>query len=151
MGNFLSDPLGARNGAADEVWDHAIDEKTLAATARLAQMAMLAASSVSQSRTGTPGSHDCQGTQEAPKRTRFVVPLLRLPRPAAPRMCRFAYSSVLNATSMAHAEHILSEVLVVSLRDNPARRIGGILYFDDESYSVVQVLEGPTFIVRALF
>ena len=153
MGNFLSDPLGARNGAADEVWDHAIDEKTLAATARLAQTAMLAAV-VSQSRTVTQGSHDGQGTQEARRRARFSVPLLamaRLPRPATPRMCRFAYSSVLNATSMAHAEHLLSEVLVVSLRDNPARRVGGILYFDDESYSIVQVLEGPTFVVRALF
>ena len=55
------------------------------------------------------------------------------------------------AADAAHTQHLLTEIFVTSLRDNPAKKIGGILYFDEESYSIVQVIEGPTCVVRALF
>ena len=34
---------------------------------------------------------------------------------------------------------------------NPERQVGGILFYDEQTNALVQVLEGPAFAVRSLF
>jgi len=60
------------------------------------------------------------------------------------------YSSVINV-DRDRVEHILAEILAVSLKNNPKSGVTGMLYYSPNTAGVVQVLEGPQDTVLALF
>lgn len=65
--------------------------------------------------------------------------------------CRLAYSSVLHVKSAAEAQDLLALVFTQALNNNPKQGIGGILFYDEQSAALVQVLEGPSSAVRTLY
>jgi len=65
--------------------------------------------------------------------------------------CRLAYSSVLIAGSRKEAQTLLSHVFTIALSRNPPKQIGGCLFYDEPTSAIVQVLEGPSSAVRALY
>ena len=66
-------------------------------------------------------------------------------------LCRLAYSSVLVAANTAEAQKLLAVIFTQALTKNPPRQIGGILFYDEKTSVVVQVLEGPAATVRGLY
>jgi len=64
---------------------------------------------------------------------------------------RLAYTSVLRAVDEDDAQRQLAAIFSQSARNNPSKSIGGILYFNPLTFSVMQILEGPTDEVEALF
>ncbi|KAL1503430.1 hypothetical protein AB1Y20_011918 [Prymnesium parvum] len=73
------------------------------------------------------------------------------PSPPAEHLIRLQYASTLAAADAAEARALLSQILSQSTRNNPPRRIHGLLCFHPASLQVVQLLEGPAPAVRALF
>lgn len=65
--------------------------------------------------------------------------------------CRLAYSSVLVAPTRKDAQALLAHIFTQALTNNPAKSIGGILFYDEATSALVQVLEGPAASTRALF
>lgn len=49
------------------------------------------------------------------------------------------------------ADYTIAHILATSFRNNPPRGIGGMLYYERQTQSIVQVLEGPEAAVRSLF
>ena len=54
-------------------------------------------------------------------------------------LVRLAYSSVLCADSLWKALNLVSSIVSQSLRNNPGQHIGGILFFDEVSFTMAQV------------
>ena len=65
--------------------------------------------------------------------------------------CRLAYSSVLVSKTQKEAQAFLAHIFTEALTKNPAKKIGGMLFYDEQTSAVVQVLEGPAHAVRSLF
>jgi len=112
-----------RNGADEETWSLANSEKTVASLARLEALATVEAKGV----TSTEFSEKINNG------------------------CRLAYASVLAVKSREEARALLAYIFTQALTTNPAKGIGGILFYDDETNAVVQVLEGPAKATRALY
>lgn len=49
------------------------------------------------------------------------------------------------------ADNQLANIMEAALRNNPSMGIGGMLHFNTETLSLIQVLEGPEMNVRALY
>jgi len=65
--------------------------------------------------------------------------------------CRLSYSSVLAAHSHEEAQTLLAQIFTIALLRNPEKEIGGMLFYDEKTNAIVQVLEGPAPAVRDLF
>lgn len=65
--------------------------------------------------------------------------------------CRLAYSSVLAVKTNKEAQALLATVFMQALDKNPKAGIGGILFYDEQTSALVQVLEGPASAVRTLY
>jgi hypothetical protein len=65
--------------------------------------------------------------------------------------CRLGYSSVMVVNSRAEAQALLANIFTLALMRNPLKEIGGMLFYDEETHAIVQVLEGPAIAVRELF
>ena len=65
--------------------------------------------------------------------------------------CRLGYSSLLAVKSADEAQSLLAHIFTVALTRNPLKEIGGMLFYDETTNAVVQVLEGPAVAVRDLF
>lgn len=65
--------------------------------------------------------------------------------------CRLAYSSILAVESAMEAQKLLASVFTHALTNNPKLHIGGILFYDEKTTALVQVLEGPAEAVRTLY
>jgi hypothetical protein len=133
MGGIVSRSSGSkttplRNGADEEMWSHATSEKTVARLARLEAMAKVEST----------GAHvDEESVQHASNTINNGV--------------RLAYSSVLAVKTREEARKLLAFIFTQALTKNPAKQIGGILFYDEETHAVVQVLEGPASNVRKLY
>ena len=134
MGADSSKPR--RNGADDEVWNHARSEVTVAALARMEAVAQLA---------GMVSTPDMDEEAEYEQKQAALNGGFKM------RLRRLAYSSVLNARSRADAQRMLTNIFTQALLDNPRKQIGGILFYDEQTNAIVQVLEGPVFAIRALY
>ena len=110
----------------DEVWHTSDSQTTVASVARLEALAQVQADSGAEP----------VGTDETS---------------LGPDGCRLAYSSVLNVKSSSEAQVLLAHIFTQALTKNPPREIGGILYYDEKTSALVQVLEGPAGVTRALF
>eukprot|EP00316_Scyphosphaera_apsteinii_P020261 CAMPEP_0119316066 /NCGR_PEP_ID=MMETSP1333-20130426/38398_1 /TAXON_ID=418940 /ORGANISM="Scyphosphaera apsteinii, Strain RCC1455" /LENGTH=358 /DNA_ID=CAMNT_0007321611 /DNA_START=60 /DNA_END=1136 /DNA_ORIENTATION=- len=66
-------------------------------------------------------------------------------------LMRLSYSSQLAAKTPEEAQQILASIFAQSLRNNPAREIGGVLYFDPNNVGITQILEGTERELEALF
>jgi len=73
------------------------------------------------------------------------------PEDAIENGCRLAYSSLLNLKEGEDAQALLSTIFTDALLRNPAKLIGGVLFYDEQTGALVQVLEGPAEAVRSLF
>uniref|UniRef100_A0A7S0J0V9 BLUF domain-containing protein n=1 Tax=Calcidiscus leptoporus TaxID=127549 RepID=A0A7S0J0V9_9EUKA len=71
--------------------------------------------------------------------------------PSAEHLVRVQYASVLTAGDLREGRKVVEEILRVAVRNNPSRRIGGLLCFNPNTLGIVQVLEGPAPAVRELF
>ena len=77
---------------------------------------------------------------------------------AAVSRLRLTYASVLETNCevgeahfrSSHAE-LVAKIVISSLKNNPSRGLGGMLFFDSRTHAIVQVLEGPELAVRALW
>ena len=67
------------------------------------------------------------------------------------RLRRLAYSSVMKYKSPEEARKIFTNIFTSALIQNPQKLIGGILYYDENTGALVQVLEGPAAAVSNLF
>ena len=134
MGNDPSKPR--RNYADDDVWDASNSDATVASLARLEAMAAVGAPSDSVS--------DAR-EDDALGRTLDHGPQMR------PRLRRLAYASVLCSKSRQEAQQLLATIFTIAMIKNPERQVGGILFYDEQTNALVQVLEGPAFAVRSLF
>eukprot|EP00966_Prymnesium_polylepis_P053364 1234132-Prymnesium_polylepis.1 len=65
--------------------------------------------------------------------------------------CRLGYSSVLAVKSVDEAQSLLAHIFTVALTLNPLKEIGGMLFYDENTNAIVQVLEGPAVAVRDLY
>lgn len=65
--------------------------------------------------------------------------------------CRLGYSSVLTSKTDDEAQALLAHIFTVALTRNPEKEIGGMLFYDEQTNALVQVLEGPALAVRELF
>ena len=65
--------------------------------------------------------------------------------------CRIAYSSVLVAKSPEEAQALLARIFTQALTNNPRLEVGGVLFYDETTSALVQVLEGPASAVHTLF
>jgi len=65
--------------------------------------------------------------------------------------CRLAYSSLLVTKEGEDPQALLAKIFTHALTNNPLMHIGGILFYDDKTNAVVQVLEGPADDVRTLY
>ena len=134
-----------RNGAPEELWAHATSSATVAAKTKLEEQASLATKldmELQAKRQQQP--EEVQELQERAQAADVVVGFKA-------KLRRLAYSSVLNAGSREQANSLLSAILAQALRNNPKERICGILFYDEETRVLVQVLEGPSFAVRSLY
>jgi len=61
------------------------------------------------------------------------------------------YASNLLVDAEQNADPVLASVLASALKNNPAKGITGMLYYDRATQALVQVLEGPKGAVMALF
>ena len=130
MGSACSRQVSPRADDDDDVMEwHASDsETTVAAVARLEALASVQAN--------TEGDTETPGTDE---------------NTLGPDGCRLAYSSVLAVKSSSEAQTLLAHVFTQALTKNPPKEIGGILFYDEKTSALVQVLEGPAAAVRSLF
>ena len=112
----------------DHVWQHARSDGTIASVARLEALANVAA----------------QGGQEADGE-HADEELINGPG------CRIGYSSVLVVKNRTEATELLAHIFTTALTRNPLKEIGGMLYYDEKTDAIVQVLEGPATAVRDLF
>jgi hypothetical protein len=78
---------------------------------------------------------------------RFLPSGTRARRP----IFQLIYASVLANATEDESERDLASIIAASLRNNPPLDITGMLYYDRESFGVVQVLEGPEPNVRQLY
>lgn len=122
----MSTPRKQKPTATDE-WDGAASANTIASVARLEAVANVEA------------KKNASADQAADGNEQLVD------------HCRIAYSSVLNVTSAREAQELLARVFTQALTNNPRQGIGGILFYDEQTSALVQVLEGPSSAVRALF
>jgi len=65
--------------------------------------------------------------------------------------CRIAYSSVLASETREEAQALLARIFTQALTQNPRAEIGGMLFYDEKTSALVQVLEGPATAVRTLY
>lgn len=65
--------------------------------------------------------------------------------------CRLAYSSYLAVSNREEAKQLLAAIFTTALLRNPAKAIGGMLFYDEATSCIVQVLEGPAQVTRELF
>lgn len=66
-------------------------------------------------------------------------------------LMRLVYSSHLVASTEEEAQEAIGVIIANALKNNPARGITGILYFNSSSRKVVQVLEGPRHSVWGIY
>mmetsp|Transcript_6206 Transcript_6206/g.16304 ORF Transcript_6206/g.16304 Transcript_6206/m.16304 type:complete len:321 (+) Transcript_6206:176-1138(+) len=66
-------------------------------------------------------------------------------------LCTLKYASDLVVDLAREAELTIAGIMAGSLRNNPAREITGMLYYDRHTKRIVQVLEGPMCNVGELF
>ena len=132
MGGGLSTPRKSkaqpetqRNGATNDVWSHATSQATVASLARLEALANVAA----------------QNNEVTDVSDEDVLS----------SGCRLGYSSVLAVKTRDEAQALLASVFTVALLRNPEKEIGGMLFYDEQTNAIVQVLEGPAAAVRDLF
>jgi len=115
-----------RNDADVKVWRHANSATTVASVARLEALANVEAQNnpeLAEKPDDEFGKHGC----------------------------RLAYSSVLAVQSKEQAQSLLAQIFTVALIRNPTKQIGGMLFYDEQTNAIVQVLEGPSAAVRDLF
>ena len=123
-------PPPRRNGAPDHIWEHATSDLTIAAGARLEALASVSS------------DPDEQPEESATEGDMLVYRM---------RLRRLCYSSVLTAVTPEGAKAILTKIFMHALINNPKKQIGGILFYDEQTGAIVQVIEGPFHHVRTLF
>ena len=122
--NGASASQGLRNNANAKIWQSATSVETVASVARLEALANL----------------EAQNNPQVAQTEEF-----------AKHGCRLAYSSVLAVKTRQEAQTLLAHIFTIALTRNPAKEIGGMLFYDEKTNGVVQVLEGPATHVRDLF
>ena len=122
--NGASPSDGLRNNADAKIWSSARSVETVASVARLEALANL----------------EAQNNPEVAKTEEF-----------AKHGCRLAYSSVLAVKTREEAQNLLAHIFTIALTCNPSKEIGGMLFYDEKTNGIVQVLEGPATHVRDLF
>jgi len=126
-GGGVSGPIDRRRNNADaQTWKQATGKDTTASVARLEALANVEA-------------------QNNPEIDRKVEAFL------TGGGCRLAYSSVLAVKRREDAQSLLAHIFTVALTRNPPKKIGGMLFYDEKTNAIVQVLEGPALEVRDLF
>ena len=120
-----------RNGADAEMWALAHSDAMIAAKARLEALASL--------------------SSETPPDKVREHQLEENPLGYQLRLRRLAYSSVMSYKSPAEAHKAFTNIFTTALVQNKYQLIGGILYYDEASGALVQVLEGPAAAVSNLF
>ena len=126
--------VARRNGAPDEIWERATSEMAIAAQARLEALASV--SSTDPERDAQPEEASADGDDVLAYRM---------------RLRRLCYSSVLTAHTPEGAKVVLTRIFMQALLNNPKKQIGGILFYDEQTGAIVQVIEGPAHHVRTLF
>jgi len=116
-----------RNDNDAEVWSQATSAATVASVARLEALANVEAQNAGVQ---APESTDEEFSKHG---------------------CRLGYSSVLAVKSREEAQSLLASIFTVALMRNPLKEIGGMLFYDEQTNAIVQVLEGPAVAVRELF
>jgi len=116
-----------RNGAGDKIWANANSEESVASIARLEAQANV----------------EAQNNPEV-ERDRDDAEF-------AEHGCRLAYSSYLAVSNREEAKQLLAAIFTTALLRNPAKAIGGMLFYDEATSCIVQVLEGPAQVTRELF
>jgi len=116
-----------RNDAPPQVWRQATSSATIASIARLEAVA------------------------NAEAQNKDNIDPLENDEDFVKHGCRLAYSSALAVSTREEAQKLLAQIFTLALTRNPEKGIGGMLFYDEKTNAIVQVLEGPAPAVRSLF
>mmetsp|Transcript_12830 Transcript_12830/g.34123 ORF Transcript_12830/g.34123 Transcript_12830/m.34123 type:complete len:278 (+) Transcript_12830:92-925(+) len=116
-----------RNDAPPQVWRQATSSATIASIARLEAVANVEA------------------------QNKDNIDPLENDEDFVKHGCRLAYSSALAVSTREEAQKLLAQIFTLALTRNPEKGIGGMLFYDEKTNAIVQVLEGPAPAVRSLF